>query len=282
VGQVLEQIVSIQKATISVGGARVQYTQAGSGPPLLLIHGLVGSSRNWDRNIEALAQIRTVYAPDSVNMGKSERVRGLDPGIEAQVARIVEWMDAVGIPAADVIGHSHGASISIVLAARHPERVRKLVLFAPANPFCELGLPQVRFYGTFVGGFFARRIIPLMPKVMYRRSLERLYGDPSRIGEGVLEGYTDGLTTPTIAHIVDVMRGWDSDMAIIKESLPKLNGSRTLLFWGDKDRAVSIESGRRLAEMVGSNLIVIEGAGHVPFQEKPDECNQALLRWLNP
>jgi pimeloyl-ACP methyl ester carboxylesterase len=264
-----------------VDGVRVNYSQAGSGPALVMIHGLVGSARHWDENVKALAEIRTVYAPDSVNMGESERVRGLDPGIEAQVQRVIAWMDAVGIDAADIVAHSHGASIAIVLAARHPERVRKLALFAPANPYCQLGLPQVRFYGTFLGGVFARRIIPLMPKFMYRRSVARLYGDPSRLTDAAYEGSVFGLTRPTIAHIVDVMRGWDGDMAIIEASLRELNGVQTLLLWGDMDRAVSLESGRRLAGITGARLVVVEGTGHMPFQEMPGACNEALVRWLS-
>ncbi len=247
-----------------------------------MLHGLVGSARNWECNIAAMAGIRTVYVPDSVNMGESERRRGVDPGIDAQVARLIAWMDAVGIAAADFVGHSHGSAIIIVLAARHPGRVRRLALFSPPNPYCQLGLPQVRFYSTWLGGLFARRIIPLMPKFMYRRSMMRLYGDPSRMTEDALAGCTIGLmNTPTITHIVDIMRGWDSDMAILEDALGKLDPRRALLLWGDMDRAVSVASGRRIAEITGVKLTVIEGTGHVPFQELPGKCNEVLLRWLS-
>lgn len=280
--EVLERVIRVEKLAAKVDGVRVSYLRAGSGPALVMIHGLVGSARNWDQNIEAMAESRTVYVPDSVNMGESERRRGIDPGLDAQVARIIAWMDTVGISVADFVGHSHGSAIISVLASRHPERVRKLALFAPPNPYCNLGLPQVRFYSTYVGGVFARHIIPLMPKFMYRRSMMRLYGDPSRMTEGALEGSTVGvMNTPTIAHIVDIMRGWDGDMAIIEDALRKLDPRRTLLLWGDMDRAVSVKSGQRISEMTGVKLTVIEGTGHVPFQEAADECNEVLLRWLN-
>ena len=280
--QLLERVTRVEKTAVMVDGIRVSYLRAGSGPALVMIHGLVGSARHWDENVKALAEIRTVYAPDAVNMGESERVRGIDPGIEAEVRRVVKWMDALGIASADIVAHSHGASIAIVLAARHPQRVRKLALFAPANPYCALGLPQVRFYGTFLGGIFARWIIPLMPRFMYRRSLARLYGDPSRLSDSAFEGSVFGLTRPTIAHIVDVMRGWSGDMAVLEASLRELDGARTLLLWGDMDRAVSLESGRRLAGIIGARLVVVEGTGHMPFQEMPEECNAVLLRWLEP
>jgi pimeloyl-ACP methyl ester carboxylesterase len=143
--EVLERVIRVEKLAAEVDGVRVNYLRAGSGPPLVMVHGLVGSARNWDRNVEAMAQIRTVYVPDSVNMGESQRVPGLDPGIEAQVARVIAWMDSVGIAVADFVGHSHGSAIISVLAVRHPERVRRLALFSPPNPYCDLGLPQVRF-----------------------------------------------------------------------------------------------------------------------------------------
>ncbi len=263
-----------------VDGARVRYTRAGNGPPLVLVHGLVGSSQNWNDNVERLAEIRTVYAPDLMNMGESSRVAGLDPGLSAQVERLRQWMDAVGIGAADVVGHSHGGAISMLLASRHPERVRKLVLFAPANPYCVLGQPQIRFYGTAFGGLFARRIIPLLPRVLYRRSLERTWGDPTRVGVGVLEGYTDYLDRAAITHIVDIMRGWDGDMALIEAALPTLAKRSMLLIWGDRDRVVGLDSGLKLAAVLGAELEVMATGGHTPFQELPEESNAMMIRWL--
>jgi pimeloyl-ACP methyl ester carboxylesterase len=273
-------VFTVTRETITVDGARIQYQRGGSGPALIFIHGLVGCSRNWDRNLPALAPFRTVYAPDLVNNGASERVRGIDPGVDAQVDRLIRWMDSAGISSADIVAHSHGGVISMRLAARHPERVRRMALFAPANPFCTLGQGQIRFYNTWFGGVFARRIIPLLPRILYRRSLERIYGDPTLIDEAIFRGYTDGLDSANIAHIVDVMRGWASDMALLEASFPALRQSPPLLLWGDRDRAVGLESGRRLAELLGGPLTVIPGAGHVAFEERPDLSNRALIDWF--
>src|SRR5271169_435819 len=89
-------------------GARVHYLHAGTGPPMLLIHGMVGSSANWRNNIDALAQHASVYAIDLVNMGKSQRVGGLDAGLRATANRIVAIMDALDLAEADIVAHSHG------------------------------------------------------------------------------------------------------------------------------------------------------------------------------
>ena len=79
----------IAEAFVNVAGARLHYLHAGTGPPMLLIHGLVGSSQNWCSNIGALAGSGSVYALDLLNMGKSQRVDGLDVRLKAIANRLV-------------------------------------------------------------------------------------------------------------------------------------------------------------------------------------------------
>jgi len=133
-------------------GARVHYLHAGTGPPMLLIHGMVGSSANWSGNIDALARHASVYAIDLVNMGKSQRVSGVDPTLKATANRIVAVMDALNLAQADIVAHSHGGSVALMLAALHPRRVRRMLLFAPANPYSRSSDLMVRVYSTRWGG----------------------------------------------------------------------------------------------------------------------------------
>jgi 4,5:9,10-diseco-3-hydroxy-5,9,17-trioxoandrosta-1(10),2-diene-4-oate hydrolase len=275
-----QQPGNIFQSSVLVDGVRVRYSQAGSGPALVLVHGLVGSARNWHRNLRFLSQFRTVIALDLANAGASQWVEGLDPGLEAQADRVARSMDVLGIDVADVGGHSHGGAIAMILAARHPGRVRRLVLFAPANPYCKLGEPQMRFYATRLGAVFAGWVIPLLPRVMHRRSLERMYGDPKRIVEGVLEGYTDGLNRLAIQHVLAIMLRWKQDMAVLESALPALTGTATLIVWGGRDRAVTLRSGQELARRLGAQLKVLPEAGHIAFEEMPEVCNPAIGEWL--
>ncbi len=276
----MSRTVAIENFVVDVDGVKTHYARAGSGPALVLVHGLVGSARNWNKNIRFLSQFRTVYALDLANSGASERVAGLDAALEAHVDRVVRWMDLLDIEVADVGGHSHGGTISMLLAARHPQRVRRLVLFAPANPFCTLGHPQMRFYATYIGSYFARWVIPLMPRIMHRRALERMYGDKRRIDEGILNGYTDGLNRSAIEHVLAIMLRWREDMAVLEAALPQLTGVATLLVWGDRDRAVALRSGQELAVRLGARLEIIPQAGHIAFEEMPELCNPAVGEWL--
>jgi pimeloyl-ACP methyl ester carboxylesterase len=266
---------------LEVEGARVHYIHGGSGRPLLLIHGLTGSTSNWRRNIDALARDASVYAIDLVNMGRSERVPGLDAGLAATVDRVAACMDALGLAEAEIAGHSHGGAVALMLAARHPERVRGLILFAPANPYSDAGDKLIRFYGSLAGRALAR-LAPYVPRWIQLVALGRMYGDPARIVDGSLEGYTLGGRVPgTIDHVLAIVRGWYADMYALKAALPLIAGVPTLLVWGDRDRAVSLASGVKLhGELPQSELVVVSGAGHVPFEEMPEAVDCIMHEWL--
>ena len=234
------------------------------------------------RNIEALGQVRMrVYAIDLVNMGRSQRIAGLDAGLAATADRVAAWMDAVGLDKADIAGHSHGGAVAMMLAARHPERVRSLMLFAPANPYSDLGDGLVRLYSSTPGRQLAR-IAPYLPRLVHTIALGRMYGDPARVKPEYLEGYIAGLRVRgTVDHVLRIVRRWHADMGVLRAALPKIAEMPVLLVWGDKDRAVSLDSGRRLhGELRESEWIVVRGAGHVPFEELPELCNRTMVDWL--
>jgi 4,5:9,10-diseco-3-hydroxy-5,9,17-trioxoandrosta-1(10),2-diene-4-oate hydrolase len=273
--------IIIEEASVLVGGARIHYHRAGTGRPLLLLHGLVGSAKNWRGNIGSLAQDASVYAIDLFNMGESDRVPGLDAGLVATADRVADIMDALGLAQADIAAHSHGGAVAMMLAARRPERVRRLILFAPANPYCNLGEHLIRFYQTRVGVWLARQI-PWMPRRFKAVALGRMYGDPSRVTMDALGGYIDGLTVPgTVDHVLGIVKRWSADMKILRSALSDLVAKPTLLIWGDRDRAVGLDSARVLQhKLPDSRLLVLPGVGHIPFEEMPDICNQAMRDWV--
>jgi len=266
---------------VDVSGTRVHCLHAGSGRPLVLIHGLVGSTENWRGNIGALAPHASVYAIDLVNMGKSQRIAGLDAGLEATADRVAECMDALGLAQADIAGHSHGGSVALLLAARHPDRVRTLILFAPANPFSAMADSLVRLYSSPLGGLMASWA-SYLPAPMQLVALGRMFGDPARIPDGCLEGYVDGLRVPgTVGHVVRILRAWFKDMAKLKAALPWVAAVPTLLLWGDCDCAVDPASAVRLQRALPrSELRILRGGGHILFEEMPQESNRLMLDWL--
>jgi pimeloyl-ACP methyl ester carboxylesterase len=169
----------------------------------------------------------------------------------------------------------------MMFAARHPDRVRRLILFAPANPFCDLGNQLIRFYQTRFGTWCAR-LIPFLPQMLKATALSRMYGDPSRVSRDALEGYTQGLHIPgTVDHVLQIVHRWYEDMRLLRSALAGLAEKPTLLIWGDRDRAVGLKSARELQRTLPqSSLLVLPGVGHIAFEETPEICNQAMRDWL--
>ncbi len=109
-----------------------------------------------------------------------------------------------------------------------------------------------------------------------------MYGDPSRVSAGSLDGYIEGLNIPgTVDHVLEIVRRWSLDMSALHEELTRIAAKPTLLIWGDRDRTVGLTSGCELQRtLTQSRLMVLPGVGHIPFEEMPDVCNQAMRDWL--
>jgi len=118
--------------------------------------------------------------------------------------------------------------------------------------------------------------------MLKKTALSRMYGDPCRVPKDALEGYTAGLRVPgTVEHVLNIVRGWYADMGQLREVLADLAEKPTLLIWGDRDRAVGLDSARELQRTLRrSRLVVLPGVGHIPFEEVPEACNDAMYDWL--
>ena len=195
-----------------VEGLPVRYEVAGEGEPVVLVHGLSGSTRWWSRNVPALAERYRVYLVDLPGFGAMRSLRRRFVLSEA-ASWLSEWMKAVGIERAHLVGHSMGGYVSVRLAASRPQAVRRLVLVAPA------GVPAGR---SMVGHLLplllaVRHAIPAFMPVLIRDAL--------KMGPATLWRAARDLLAEDI-----------------REDLRKIE-SPTLLIWGENDPL--IPSGRR-------------------------------------
>ncbi len=272
----------VQERWITLDGARMRYLCAGSGPALLLVHGLLGYSFSWRFSIPALAQHSTVYAVDLLGTGFSDRPPELDCSFRASAQRLLRFMDATGIASCDLLGTSHGGAVSMMLAALAPKRIRRLILVDPVNPWSAHGKHlSVLLSNPVVAPMF----LTLAPRVrildeFYHR---RMFGDPRRIPPDSLEGYRKPMRIPgSYEYGLAVLRSWNRDLRELELVLPRIADIATLLTWGTLDTAVDPASARQLQQRLHDcRLLMFEGVGHLPYEEVPEEFNRAVTTFLS-
>src|SRR3954454_23010240 len=121
------QVVTLEVHELELHGHRVSYRTAGSGPPLLLIHGIANSSETWERVVPLLSDRFTLIAPDLLGHGESATPRG-DYSLGAHASGARDVMTALGIERATIVGHSLGGGVAMQFAYQFPERCERLVL----------------------------------------------------------------------------------------------------------------------------------------------------------
>jgi pimeloyl-ACP methyl ester carboxylesterase len=274
----------IEECSMDVDGARMRYLRAGSGPPLILLHGLMGYSFSWRYAMPALAPYATVYAPDLLGAGFSERPK-VDHSMRATALRVLQFAQNLKLTSFDLLGTSRGGAVAMCAAAecadRSNFRLRKLVLVAPVNPYSAHGKRLAPFCGSRVGAALVRLVVGRAPS-LYPYWHGRMFGDPKRIPSDSLEGYKAPLAIPGLfEHGLSIVRTWTTDLQELEALLPKLAAIPTLLMWGSKDPAVFASSMEPLARhFTNVQTVMFPGVGHLPYEECPEEFNRALIKFL--
>jgi len=254
---------------VLVFGQKIQYVEAGSGPTVILLHGLGGSWQSWHFNITALAEKYHVVVPDQIGFGKSDK-----PFVNYRIRTYVDFLDQfckqLKIERATLVGNSMGGWIAAMFTASFPDRVDKLVLedaagYAPPKDFdtrVYWGLNPTTREGMKV----------LLAKVFYSKAFQTdAFIDQSiaaRLAAG--DGYTINSVTESIVRGEDFL-----------DDIAKTIKRPTLIIWGRQDGLVPLAEGERFnKDIAGSKMFVIDQCGHVPNIEKPGEFNAAVLKFL--
>jgi pimeloyl-ACP methyl ester carboxylesterase len=281
--------VAIEEHWLEFPDGRMRYLKAGSGPALILIHGLMGYSFSWRFTIPALAPHATVYAIDNLGAGLSTASDDMDCTARATAERVLQFADALGIKDFDLLGTSHGGGVAIMVAAvctersaeRSDSRLRRLVLVASVNPWSRHGKRLAPFVGSIFGSMlflnsFARW------RSLHDLGLRRMFGDISRIPPDSLNGYFMPVLKNHVFHYgLRVVRNWTADLAELETALPKIRDYPTLIIWGTSDRAVHFQSAEPLRRNFrDARLVAFEGVGHLPYEEAPEDFNRALVDFL--
>jgi pimeloyl-ACP methyl ester carboxylesterase len=263
-------------------GYRMRYLRCGSGPPLLLLHGLLGYSFSWRFALPVLAEKATVYAVDMPGAGFSDRPPNATGSFRAHAERLLRFLDNVGVDSCDLLGTSHGGAIAMRAAALAPKRVRSLILVAPVNPWSAHGRRLAPFLSSAPISWLLLRCEPGLG-IIHDTLLRRLYGDPRLIPPGTLAGYSAAFRIPgTLNYGLGVVRSWNRDLTDLESALPRIASIPTLILWGSKDTAVSPDSAERLRKVFRHcEVETFDGVGHLPYEEVPERFNSSVMAFLS-
>lgn len=224
-------------------------TVQGEGPDVVLIHGLLGSTRWWSRTIPALRAHFRVHAVDLEGFGARGRQGAFR--IERAVPGLIDWMDRSDLTSASMVGHSLGGLIAALLAATEPERVDKLVLVDAAMLSYDPGL--------------VRRVPGLIREV---RAMPLDF--PPLIAPDMLRAHP-----LSFVNAVWSLRTLNWSWTLARIQAP------SLVLWGERDTVVPLSVAQHLAAAIpDARLEIIPNAGHNVMWEAPDAFNRAVIDFL--
>ena len=277
-----ETPMPIVERDIDVAGVRMHYAEGGTGTPIVLCHGWTLNHRIWFRNLEALAQVGHVYALDWPGFGLSAKPPDAPYDPAYQVQMLAGFLDALHLDRVHLIGHSMAGHWTTLFLLTHPDRVDRYVGVASAAMVPGPPAYRGRVVRFFTGRYYHRlaaREDKLAPQVAFwERNLRK----------------SEPITAAFIAQVSNYdTRGDPASVPITMAALTGMLGTplRTqvhristpaLLIWGNRDTAVPLMYGKRLARSLPhAELLVLEGVGHAPFLQEPDIFNRTVAEFLS-
>jgi pimeloyl-ACP methyl ester carboxylesterase len=276
----------LKRREIRLHGHPVSYREAGSGPVVLLVHGITSSSGAWSDVIPALAEHHTVVAPDLLGHGGSAKPRG-DYSLGAYASGLRDLLAALGHERATVVGHSMGGGIAMQLAYQFPERVERMALISSGGLGHEVGL--VLRAATLPG---AELVLPLLTRDGPRNAVLGAAHVLQRLGRRTradVRGTAFGLTSladpearRAFLHTARSILDPSGQRVSALDRLYLAEGMPTLIMWGDRDPMIPAAHGLAAHESIPhSRLELFPGAGHYPFNEDPERFVAVLRDFID-
>ena len=272
---------------VDLHGHRVYYRRAGSGPPVVLIHGMVNSSRHWEGVAQRLADHYTVIAPDLIGHGDSATPRG-DYSLGAHAAFIRDLLSVIGVDRASIVGHSLGGGVAMQFFYQFPQRTERLVLVSSGglgrdvSPLLRTaalpgagGAAGARDAAAGAGAACAawpRACAPAASRSgVYLEAVERALRPLQRSGARKAFLHTLRAVIDPVGQRVSAF-----DRLYLLEAMP------TLVVWGERDHTIPIEHGRADPRGdPGQPFVTLPGVAHFPHIEDPGALAAALDGFLS-
>jgi pimeloyl-ACP methyl ester carboxylesterase len=263
-----------ESSTIELHGEVYTYRAAGSGPLVVLLHGIAGSSATWERVIPRLSGNHKVIAPDLLGHGGSPKPRG-DYSLGAYANLIRDLLDGLGEERGTIVGHSLGGGVALQFAYQYPERCERLVLISSGGLGREVHailraavLPGAEVVLPWLSAAAARSIETLVKtfgRLGFRESAD--LAETWRSFVSLEDPNARRAFLYTVRGIIDLggQRVDATDKLYLTAGLP------TLIVWGEQDPLIPVEHAYRAHESIpGSRLEIFPGAGHYPYLDDPE------------
>ena len=281
----LSNLIGGEEGGFDWRGHRIAFTRRGSGPPILLIHGIHAAawSYEWHDNAENLARTNTVYTIDLLGFGRSDRP-AIRYSARLYISLISDFVHQVVAEPCVLVATSLSGAYAIVLGARDPQRFPALALIAPT------GLVRLN-KSSGIGGEAGRLAVetPIVGTAMFnglvsRRSirywLEKTYADDTIVTNDLVDIYywTSHQRGARHAPAAFISGNLNID---VRQALRRLT-QPTLLVWGEEGSIAPVEEFRGFRGVKPDiELAVLTPAGDLPHDERPDDFNVILSTWLN-
>jgi pimeloyl-ACP methyl ester carboxylesterase len=270
---------------VDLHGHRSIYREAGSGPNLVLIHGMINSSRHWEGVAERLSDRYRVIAPDLIGHGDSATPRG-DYSLGAHAASIRDLLAAIGVDRATIVGHSLGGGVAMQFFYQFPQRTERLGLISSGG------------LGDDVSPLLRAAALPgsgaLLRAAANRRVVDGIAGTGQKL-KG--RGNRNGVYLEAVARALRPLSDDGSRRAFIqtlravidsrgqrvsaRDRLYLLGEMPTLICWGGRDRTIPVEHGREAAAAIPNcRFETLPRAAHFPNLEDPAGLATVLGDWM--
>jgi len=278
--RVWNEYVAADRHEADVGGYKLHYIDVGRGEPVVMIHGYADSSYTWHRNVRELAEAGfRVIAVDQPGLGRSE----IPPepftfAMENMAREILDLTDRLGLQTFHVVGSSMGGGIALFLAARYPERIRKVAVFDPAcYPMHNSELAVLsRREGT------RQFVADIAGRWAGWYALREVYDDDAKVTAALVDEYARPLNKPGYRRLLARLLAeyFSRTFSRMGDEYPSIEAP-VLIVWGVQDKWVDPAFADRLHLAIpGSQLLMVDHCGHLPHQEQPEIVNPRLLEFL--
>jgi len=259
---------------LTIHGHRRAFVKAGSGPALLLLHGLGCDHTTWRPVIAALSRRYTVIAPDLLGHGRSDKPRA-DYSVGGYANGMRDLLTVLGIDKATVVGHSFGGGVAMQFAYQFPERTERMILVAPGGIGREV-TPAIR--AISMPGFQAAMGVATVPGLLQAMKLAlrglsasglRQVRDLDEVAE-IIQHLSDRKARAAITHVVRAVVDWRGQVVTMADRAYLTHAMPMCVIWGADDIVIPVSHARLASQIAPDATVeVVPNAGHFPHKDHP-------------